>query len=571
MNEQNLPTKTKSPSEELTAVRERALLYSAFVASILGAIIFIIQVVNSLQSGQFTHIIPVGIAFLAVLLLTFFRSINFETRFYGLVGILTIIGITNLVQNGIFGDSRLYFLFAIFLVSLMTTRLISIIFTGVISLIMVGISVNILLGIIPLQNTITGSLGTVSEWILGILTLVLFAAIVIIVSDVVIRRFTTSLSNEITLATNLENERKTRNETIKEQISELTKRNSQRDLANQIARDIASLTDQSALLQKTVDLIRDRFGFYHAGVFLLDSGKEFAVLSSATGEAGKRMLEQKHKLRAGQEGIVGRAVGTGEPRIALDVGADAVHFRNPLLPETRSEMALPLRVGETVIGALDVQSQQESAFVKEDVDILQTIADQLAVGIERTRLLEKLESTVKDLTNVSESVTGQSWQRFAQKAGASISFTAGTEGEKVGTPVSAEATESMKSSRIVEKIVKVGRNEKLFMAIPLRIFGQTIGSLDLQFASTEIDEGTKQYYSSLADRLVVSLENARKNEETQVRANNEHLVRDLTTKVQSYTSIDDILKTAASELGRSLGLSEVEVGLLPPTEKQPEG
>jgi putative methionine-R-sulfoxide reductase with GAF domain len=571
MNEQNLPTKTKSPSEELTAVRERALLYSAFVASILGAIIFIIQVVNSLQSGQFTHIIPVGIAFLAVLLLTFFRSINFETRFYGLVGILTIIGITNLVQNGIFGDSRLYFLFAIFLVSLMTTRLISIIFAGVISLVMVGISVNILLGIIPLQNTITGSLGTVSEWILGILTLVLFAAIVIIVSDVVIRRFTTSLSNEITLATNLENERKTRNETIKEQISELTKRNSQRDLANQIARDIASLTDQSALLQKTVDLIRDRFGFYHAGVFLLDSGKEFAVLSSATGEAGKRMLEQKHKLRAGQEGIVGRAVGTGEPRIALDVGADAVHFRNPLLPETRSEMALPLRVGETVIGALDVQSQQESAFVKEDVDILQTIADQLAVGIERTRLLEKLESTVKDLTNVSESVTGQSWQRFAQKAGASISFTAGTEGEKVGTPVSAEATESMKSSRIVEKIVKVGRNEKLFMAIPLRIFGQTIGSLDLQFASTEIDEGTKQYYSSLADRLVVSLENARKNEETQVRANNEHLVRDLTTKVQSYTSIDDILKTAASELGRSLGLSEVEVGLLPPTEKQPEG
>ena len=97
------------------------------------------------------------------------------------------------------------------------------------------------------------------------------------------------------------------------------------------------------------------------------------------------------------------------------------------------------------------------------------------------------------------------------------------------------------------------------------------GSIDLHFASAEIDEATKLYYSALADRLVVGLENARKNEEIQLRASNEHLVRDLTTKVQSYTSIDDILRTAASELGRSLGLSEVEVGLIPQPEKPSEG
>jgi GAF domain-containing protein len=571
MNELNLPAKIKSPSEELTTIRDQALIYGAFVASILGSVLFIIQVINSLQSGQFTQLIPTGIALLGVLFLTFFRRINFEIRFYGLVAILTIIGITNLVQKGIQGDGRLYFLLAIFLMSVMTTRLISIIFAAVVSLVMTGIGINFLLGIIPLQTSGAGSAGTTSEWILGILTLVLFSAIIIIISDVLLRRFISSLTNEITLAENLDTERKTRDETIKQQTDELTKRNSQRDLANQIARDIATLTDQPALLQKTVDLIRDRFGFYHAGVFLLDSNKEFAVLGSATGEAGKRMLEQKHKLRAGQEGIVGRVVGTGEPHIALDVGADAVHFRNPMLPETRSEMALPLRVGETVIGALDVQSQQESAFVKEDVDILQTIADQLAVGIERTRILEKLETTVKDLTNVSESITGQSWQRFGQKTGTNISFSAGTEGEKIEKTIPPEADESMKSGQIIEKKVKVGRDERLVMAIPLHLYGQIIGSIDLHFASTEIDEATKQYYSALADRLAVGLENARKNEEIQLRANNEHLVRDLTTKVQSYTSIDDILRTAASELGRSLGLSEVEVGLLPQPEKQSEG
>jgi len=571
MNEQNVPIKTNSPSEELTSIRERSLLYGAFVASILGSVLFIIQVVNSSRSGQFTQLIPVGIAYMGVLLLTFFRRINFETRFYGLVAILTIVGITNLVQRGILGDSRLYFLFAIFLVCLMTTRLISIIFAATVSLLMTGIAINVLLGIIPLQSADATSAGTVSEWILGILTLVLFAAIIIILSDAMIRRFTASLTTEITLTKNLDDERKNRDRIINEQTAELTKRNSQRDLANQIARDITSQTDQPALLQKTVDLIRDRFGFYHAGVFLLDSGKEYAVLVSATGEAGKRMLEQKHKLRAGQEGIVGRVVGTGEPRIALDVGADAVHFRNPLLPETRSEMALPLRVGETVIGALDVQSQQESAFAKDDIDILQTIADQLAVGIERTRILDQLETTLKNLTHVSESVTGQSWQRYAQKAGAFISFAAGSDGEKAETAISPGVSESLKSGQVVEKKVKMGRHERLVLAIPLRLFGQTIGAIELHFASAEIDDRTKQYYFSLADRLAVSLENTRKNEETQIRAINEHLVRDLTTKVQSYTSIDDILRTAASELGRSLGLSEVEVGLLPPSEKQSEG
>jgi len=566
MIEQQIPSKTKSPSEELTAIRERSLLFGSFVASILGAILFIIQIVNSLQSGHFTQLIPAGIAFLGVLFLTFFRALNFETRFYGLVAILTIVGITNLVQGGILGDSRLYFLFAIFLVSLMTGRLISIFFTVIVSLIMIGIGVNVFLGIIPLQNP-----GTASEWILGILTLVLFGVIIIIISDAVLHRFTISLTNEITLANNLNNERKTRENTIQEKTAELTKRNLQRDLANQIARDIASLSDQPALLQKTVDLIRDRFGFYHAGIFLLDNNKEYAILTSATGEAGKRMLEQKHRLKVGQEGIVGRVVSTGEPRIALDVGADAVHFKNILLPETRSEMALPLKVGGTVIGALDVQSQQESAFVQEDIDILETIADQLAIGIERTRILEKLEITVKNLNTMSETITGQSWQRFAQKGDTSISFTAGMAGERIETTIPPEAKESIKTGRLVEKTIKVGLTEKLVMAIPLKINEQTVGTLDLHFSSSEIDEDTKRYYSALATRLVASLENTRKNEETQNRASSEHFVRDLTTKVQSFTSIDDILRTAASELGRSLGLSEVEVGLLPPTEKQSEG
>ncbi|MFQ5617254.1 MAG: GAF domain-containing protein, partial [Anaerolineales bacterium] len=154
----------------------------------------------------------------------------------------------------------------------------------------------------------------------------------------------------------------------------------------EIARDIARAKDLDELINTAVNLVRDRFGFYHAGIFLVDEKREYAVLKAATGKAGQKMLEHGHQLKVGEVGIVGYVTGTGTPRIALDVGADAVHFKNPFLPETRSEMALPLKIGTHVIGALDVQSKQPAAFDNDDIATLHTMADQLTIAFENTRL-----------------------------------------------------------------------------------------------------------------------------------------------------------------------------------------
>jgi PAS domain S-box-containing protein len=171
--------------------------------------------------------------------------------------------------------------------------------------------------------------------------------------------------------------------------------------AAEVSRDAISTLDMGQLLTNTVNLIRDRFGFYHAGVFLVDDAGGYAVLRAATGEAGQKMLEQQHKLKVGEVGIVGHVVGRGEPHIALDVGLDAVHFDNPLLPNTRSEMALPLTVRGRVIGALDVQSVEEAAFSAEDVAILQTMADQLAIAIENARLYEEERRRAEELATLN--------------------------------------------------------------------------------------------------------------------------------------------------------------------------
>jgi GAF domain-containing protein/HAMP domain-containing protein len=174
--------------------------------------------------------------------------------------------------------------------------------------------------------------------------------------------------------------------------------------AAEIGRAATSILSTDDLLRRAVDLIRDRFGYYHVSVFLLDRTGSFAVLREATGEVGAKLKASGYRLTVGSNSLIGWVTGNGRSRIALDVGGDAVYFQNDLLPDTRSEAALPLRVGDRVIGALDVQSRALNAFNQSDLEVLQVLADQLAVAIENGRLFSRqervaqLEQRVANLT-----------------------------------------------------------------------------------------------------------------------------------------------------------------------------
>ncbi len=169
------------------------------------------------------------------------------------------------------------------------------------------------------------------------------------------------------------------------------------EAAAQVGYDVTSILDRDELLSKAVDIICDVYGFYYAGVFLLDETKEWAVLRTGRGEAGAAMVAQEHRLKVGGQSMIGAATGRRQALIALDVGEEPVHFKNPHLPDTRSEMALPLLVGDEAIGALTVQSTKEAAFNDDDITSLQTMADQLAVAINNARLLKELEAAHAEL------------------------------------------------------------------------------------------------------------------------------------------------------------------------------
>jgi PAS domain S-box-containing protein len=185
-------------------------------------------------------------------------------------------------------------------------------------------------------------------------------------------------------------------------FEETRKRAGQLQTAAEVSRAASSILDPDELLRQAVDLIQRRFDLYYSGIFLVDEAGQYAVLRAGTGEAGRKMLERGHRLEVGGESMIGWCVANAQARIALDVGQEAVRFENPLLPDTRSEMALPLISRGRVIGAVTVQSSEEAAFSAEDITVLQSVADQLANAIENAHLLETTQTRLEQVILLSE-------------------------------------------------------------------------------------------------------------------------------------------------------------------------
>ena len=256
-------------------------------------------------------------------------------------------------------------------------------------------------GFVPIK---LAAIDLLPAWLLSITFLIWAIFLVFMINREKQSAIFRASQNEYELITSL-TELRTARSALEKYAHDMERRVIQLQVAAEIARDATILLEVDELLERAVNLVKDRFGFYHAGIFMVDDRREYAALKAATGEAGRALIEAGHKLKIGEVGIVGFVTGTGQPRIALDVGSDAAYFRNPNLPETHSEITLPLKTGEDVIGALDVQSRESNAFDDDDIIILQTMADQLAVAIANARLFEATHRQVKELAAIHSIAT----------------------------------------------------------------------------------------------------------------------------------------------------------------------
>jgi len=342
----------------------------------------------------------------------------------------------------------------------------------------------------------------------------------------------------------------------------------------QVARAIASIRDIGSLLPDITKVISDRFGFYHVGIFLLDENKEYAVLKAASSDGGKRMLARNHKLRVGQEGIVGSVTESGKPRVALDTGADVTYFRNPDLPETRSEITLPLIIGASIIGALDVQSKQPSAFSEDDIKVLGTLSDQVAVAIQNANLFSENRIALEEAQSAYQKFFEAGWSYFMGQA-ARIGYQySNRQTQTLVAPLDRpEISAVLESGQTVTDSSPEVRLPVPTLAVPIKVRGEIIGVLDIRSINPNrtwdnVDITTAQ---TIADRLAFALENARLIDESQKRVARERAISDMTTKIGSSSDFDTILQQTVQELGRLIGNSEVVIRISKEHDGQPEG
>jgi GAF domain-containing protein/HAMP domain-containing protein len=362
---------------------------------------------------------------------------------------------------------------------------------------------------------------------------------------------------------------------LNRQNDALRYRSRQLQTVTDVARSIVSSNDMESLLNLVTQLISDRFNFYHAGVFLLDESGEYAVLRASNSPGGRRMLNRQHKLRVGQVGIVGNVTGTGQPRIATDVGKDAVFFNNPDLPETKSEMALPLKIENQVIGALDIQSIESNAFSEEDINLFTTLADQISVAINNNRLLEDAQRALDEAQNLHRQYLNQEWSKRSIDSGrSSYKYTSG----KGLSPYEEDLPEVkmvFESGRpVTRSAVKDNENDKTFstLAVPILLRGEVIGVIHLQeneSSSFVWSEGELITVQTLADQLAQTLESARLFEQTIRRADRERRVLEITSKIRSTNDPQQMLEITLEELKQHLGASQAQIVINLPAQTLP--
>ena len=353
-----------------------------------------------------------------------------------------------------------------------------------------------------------------------------------------------------------------------------------------------------------MELIRTRFNFYHASVFLKDLPGEFVVIREATGEAGAQLKRSGHKLAVGSKSIVGFVAGEGTPLIVNDTTRDATYYPNRLLPYTRSEAAIPLKVGDRIVGVLDVQSNRLFAFNEDNLRTLQILADQLAIAVVNTELFAETQEHLAQhrlLHHITTTAaSGSTLDEALQSAVNGLQVTLG--GDRVailladrekkmleiraavgyasnvfsvripmGKGITGWVASHRKTLRINNvlqdtRYIEASPDTRSEMAIPLLYRSELLGVLNVESEQlSAYAENDEELLGTLGGSLAAIIANARLLEQIRGQAERERILFEITDKIRRTTDMDTILATTASELTRAVGANRasIRVGVKP--------
>lgn len=538
-------THSASISEnEVQHWRERILSVVLIGAAVLGTVVYVINLISAIQQTNWWWVIIYTLAYAVVLIVAFTRLLSYTMRAGAMLAILYTLGVISALQYANAGDVRVWLigfsiLSGVFL-SLQAGVIASIFST--ITLLSIGVMMNQGWIAIPSISDAVNP-ANLSPWIN---TSALFLAVnimVILSIGVIINGLNKSLQRGRTLTTELEQDRSR----LERRTQALERSEVQVHAAAEITRAISAELDPDTMFQQVVDLVKERFGLYYAGVFIVDEKGLYAALRAGTGEAGQTMLAEGHKLAIGGTSVIGWTISRRQAKIALDVGPDAVRFDNPHLPLTRSELAIAMISGPLVIGAITVQSEKPEAFDQDDIAVLQGVADGLSIAMKNATLFQQAQANLKEIRRLHQQYLGEAWTDVSM-SDEGLSYTFENKALIADRRSFDTAPHSLRS--------ETGSDQATTINVPIVLREQVIGKLTLEADKDTWSSDEQAFIEAVALQAALALENVRLVEKTQQTAQHDRIVSDITGKVWASTDIDVILRTTLRELGQTLQASD---------------
>ena len=545
----NLEKRLLPESGTIQELRERILRVMTIVLVVIGTPMLITNAPNFIEADNWLFLGFGIFALIYLLTISFaYKGIPYIVRAISVVVVAFLLGPFSFENNGLVGDANLWLLFFNIFTTIMLGLRAGFIANIISLLTYIGFGSLITEGTLAIRSTIGFDYSAdPSSWITSGITMAFISLVLSISAGLLIRgleigreSLETSFSETQLLTAKLEAE----HDELEFRSQDLQRRVVQIRTAGEISRSLGTILNPQDLLQHVANLILKRFDLYYVGVFLIDESRRFATLAAGTGEAGEKMIAENHQLTVGGSSMIGWATTHGKPRISLDVGQEDIRFRNPHLPQTRSELALPLTTGNQVIGAISVQSTQINAFDEDDITVLQSIADSLAIALENARLFQQFEKSLREIQQLNRQYMTDSWQNiWAENEEDDISM------EKGAVPSGVDVNE---------------------YNIPLKLRGdQVIGNISLSTEQTDFSADEKEFIEAISNQAALALESARLLDEANKRVERERAIRDLTTEFSRALDFESLLQTIVEEIGQIPLVKQTSIHITPPENIKP--
>jgi len=342
---------------------------------------------------------------------------------------------------------------------------------------------------------------------------------------------------------------------LTERTQELESRSAYLETATGVSQAAASILEYDKLMLQVVELIRERFGFYFVGLFVVDATKDWAILRAGSGTVGQTLVAKGQRVPIGPPSMVSWCILNRRARALQDVAHDPIRQALPELPDTRSEAVFPLLVRGNIIGALSIEDDKLDTFIDETVTVLQTLTDQVAMALDNARLYTETQTMLETERRLISTASREAWGKLA------ATQLPGFYSDRRGVFVTEAAWRpEMKQAIATETVAPAPDGGAV--AIPLRVRNTVIGALRFQRTGQGVawNEEELGLLRTLVDQLGVALEGARLYQETQQRAAREQLSREITDKMRRATDMETLIQTTVQEVFAAFG-TEVFVQL----------